>query len=125
MPLTTAGAPVPCGDIASELALAVNCHRLGLAARVVDDLELARPDDEELEIAVAHREPGQPVPVGPEYGSRSPVKSVNLVCVEHREGDGLEIFTGHGLSSPSGGQGKGASGDSKLNQKRATRVNSS
>ena len=43
-------------DIAGELPFAVNHDRLRRVTRVVDDLDLARLDDEELEIALADGE---------------------------------------------------------------------
>src|SRR5206468_7648810 len=55
-------------DIAGELALVMDHDRPGRVSRVIDDLDLTRLDDEELEVAFAHRNEGLPVPVRPGRG---------------------------------------------------------
>ena len=62
----------------------------GFLARVVEDLDLARPDDEEFEVAVADCEEGLPVPVQLRSGHRAMSQLGDLGLVKGREGDGME-----------------------------------
>src|SRR5262249_3282751 len=79
------------------------------AARMIDDLDLARLDDEELEVAVADGEQRLPVRVRPGHGGRAAAQPGDLGLVEGREGDGLEVVFGHALV-PLVGRGPPAAG---------------
>src|SRR5262245_12845355 len=74
---------------------------LRFVARIIDDLDLTRLHDEELEVAVADGEKLLPVLERPRDGSRATAQSSDLGLVEGREGDGLEIVFGH-ASVPGG-----------------------
>ena len=95
MALTTAGMPVRCETSPVNCALAVDRDRLRLVAGVVDDLDLAGLDDEELEVAVADREQRLPVPVQPGRGIGATSQLLDLGLIEGRECDRKKIALVH------------------------------
>ncbi len=87
------------GDFAGKFARAVNGDPPRLVARRVDDLDLARLDDEEPRVAVADGEQRLPVVKRPADGRRTSGQPGDLRRVERREGDGTEVVFGHASAS--------------------------
>ena len=65
----------------------------------IEDLDLAGLDDEELEVAVADLEEFFAVPVALELRFRTARQGGDLVRVERRECDGVQIGLSHGSKS--------------------------
>src|SRR5712692_8446042 len=70
--------------------------RLRLVAGVIDDLDLTRLDDVELEVAIAHRDECLPVPIQLLGGVGATLELADLGVVERRESNGLKGLFGHG-----------------------------
>ena len=87
-------------DFSGELALAMDRDRLRLVARVIDDLDLTRLDDEEFEVTVADRKERLPVPVHLGRGGGALGELANLGFVKRRKRDGLKVVFGHNYSFP-------------------------
>ena len=83
-------------DIAGELAFAVNRERFRRVAGIVEDLDLARLDDEEFENAIANRDEGFPVAAMSRRDRCAVGNLGDLVLIENRKGDGLKCVFGHG-----------------------------
>ena len=88
------------GNVAGELALAMDGDPLRLVARIIDDLDLARLHDEELHVAVADGEKRLPVLKRSGHAGRAIAQASDLGLVERRESDGLEVVLGHASASP-------------------------
>src|SRR5215216_5961958 len=88
-------------DVAGEPALAMDRDHLWLVARMIHDLDLTRPDDEEFEVAIADRKERLPVPIQLRRGTGATSDFADLTVVERRKSDGLEVVFGHN-STPLG-----------------------
>ena len=82
-------------DVAGELALPMDRDCLRFVAGVIDDLDLARLDDEEVEVAVADRKERLPVPIQLKRGAGATGQFGDLGLVERRKGDRLKVVFGH------------------------------
>ena len=82
-------------DVAGKLAWTMDCERLRRVAGIVDDLDLARLDNEEFEVPLADRDERFPIPVPPGLDRGATGELRDLGLLENREGDGLEIVLGH------------------------------
>src|SRR5215470_11096740 len=69
---------------------------------VVDDLDIARLDDEELEIPLACREENLPVAIELRSGSGAASQVGDLVFVQRGESYGLETVFNHNFRLPQG-----------------------
>ena len=89
-PLTTAGVPVRCEMSPVNSPCRWTGDRLRRVAGVVDDLDLARLDDEELEQTITDVDEGFTIAIS-FRGYRCAVRQVgNLVLIEDRKSDGME-----------------------------------
>lgn len=72
---------------------------LRFVAGVIDDLDLARLDDEKVEVAVADRKECLPVPIKLWCGGGAIGQSSDLGLIKRRNGDRLKVVFGHNYSS--------------------------
>ena len=83
------------GDVAGELARAVDYELFWLVARTVDDFDFTRFDDEELHVAVADNEKRLPILKRLSYGGCAAAQSRHLGLVKRRKSNRLEVVFGH------------------------------
>jgi hypothetical protein len=87
-------------NIAGEPAGAVDRDGLRDVAGVINDFDLTRLDDMELEVSVADREECFSIPIGFRRDLETLAQFGDLGLIERREGNGLKIMFRHSNSLP-------------------------
>jgi hypothetical protein len=77
-------------DVACELAFTVSRDSLRRVAGIVEDFDLARLDDVELENAIANRDECLAIAAMSRRDGGAIGKLRDLVLIENRKGDGME-----------------------------------
>ena len=86
-------------DVARELTRAVGGDGFRRIARIIENLDLARLNDEELEGAIADRDEHLAVRAMSRRNRGAFRQLRDLVIIENREGDGVERMFGHNYSA--------------------------